>query len=94
MTRYAVERYRKGEDLPEGDTDVTALGGRFLADLFGCPVGQFVNVYAVEPRHAEVLVTLPGLVLDLDAYDYFLSVTAEDIDVPGEAAATGQAALG
>ncbi len=76
-TRYAVERYRKGEDRPEGETDVTAVGSRSLAELFGCPHDQFVDVYPVQPRHAETLAALTGLGFDLDGFEYFLSVTAD-----------------
>ncbi|OEJ23147.1 hypothetical protein AR457_38185 [Streptomyces agglomeratus] len=76
-TSYAIERYRKGEDRPEEERDVTAVGSRSLADLFDCPLEQFVNVYAVEPGHAAVLAALTGLTFNLDRYDYFLSVTAD-----------------
>ncbi|MFE2019106.1 hypothetical protein ACFW9O_13825 [Streptomyces sp. NPDC059499] len=76
-TRYAIERYRKGEDRPDGETDVTAVDSRSLAELFGCSLDQFADVYAVEPKHAEALATLTGLGFDLSGYDYFLSITAD-----------------
>ncbi|MGW3580843.1 DUF7683 domain-containing protein [Streptomyces rubiginosohelvolus] len=77
IARYVIERYRKDEDRPEGETDVTAVDSRALAEIFGCPHDRFVDVYAVEPRHAEALAALTGLGLDLNAFDYFLSVTAD-----------------
>ncbi|MEU6617428.1 hypothetical protein [Streptomyces parvus] len=44
VARYVIERYRKGEDGLEGETDVTAVGSRSLAELFGCPHDRFVDV--------------------------------------------------
>ncbi|MFE2978718.1 hypothetical protein [Streptomyces sp. NPDC059258] len=76
IARYVIERYRKGEDRPEGETDVTAVDSRALAEVFGCPHDRFVDVYAVEPRHAEGLAALTGLSFDFGEFDYFLSVTA------------------
>lgn len=79
VARYVIERYRKGEDRPKWETDVTAVGSRSLAELFACPHDRFVDVYAVRPRHAEGLAALTGLSLDLGEFDYFLSVTADEI---------------
>ncbi|MFE6696511.1 hypothetical protein [Streptomyces sp. NPDC057718] len=77
IARYVIERYRKGEDRPEGETDVTAVDSRALAEIFGCPYDRFVDVYAVEPRYAEALAALTGLSFDFGEFDYFLSVTAD-----------------
>ncbi|KOG34000.1 DUF7683 domain-containing protein [Streptomyces resistomycificus] len=75
--RFAISRFPKDEDFLESSIDVTSVGADAFSDLVGIPPTELIGDVPLTREHAERILQLTGITLDLEKYDYFLDPTAD-----------------
>ncbi|MFE3852481.1 hypothetical protein ACFXPN_15215 [Streptomyces griseorubiginosus] len=69
---FSISRYPKDSDSFDSSVDVTAVGADAWGELLGMAPEQLADVYPLTDVHAERVLRLTGIALDLETYEYFL----------------------
>ncbi|MEH0396254.1 hypothetical protein ACFY8Q_04140 [[Kitasatospora] papulosa] len=75
--KFVIVSYKGESDEPDGEFDISEVGGDSLARILGRESGSLVDVYPINESQAEALGRLTGMTFDLSTHEYFLEALAD-----------------